>query len=88
MSVVTAEPRTYHTPQHVADLLGFAKVDSVYSLISSGALRAVNIATGTGRPSWRISDDALNAFLDSRTTGPARSEPPRKRRPSTATRYF
>lgn len=54
-------------------------VSTVYGLIKSRRLVAVNVGTGR-RPAWRISDEAVETFIRGSTTCPL---PPidRRRRP-------
>jgi len=42
------------------------KPDVVLQAIRLGALRAINIGTGRTRPTWRISEEDLEAWLLSR----------------------
>lgn len=79
----------YLTPPAVADLLG---VDhgKILTFIASGELKAHNLAASrAGRPRWRISLEAVEEFLASRTAVP----PPapakrRKRQPDAAVTEF
>jgi excisionase family DNA binding protein len=52
---------------------------TVLTWIKSGELRAVNVGRrpDAGKPRWRISEGALEAFEQLRTASPA---PPRKKR--------
>lgn len=62
---------TEHTPQQlfsirqVADALG-VHTKTVQTLIKLGQLRAVNINTGDGRPTYRIRQADFEHFLASR----------------------
>ena len=51
----------------VCEVLGL-KPQSVRELIAQKDLVAVNVAPGRKVPRWRISEDALQAFLTSRAT--------------------
>jgi excisionase family DNA binding protein len=90
---VTSEQlrKKYLTVAEVQDRLHLAKSDSVLKLIHSGALRAVNIAAGSRRALWRISEADLDAFLASRQAQPEPSQDKRNRRRRQAaavTNYF
>jgi hypothetical protein len=77
------------TPAAVRDRLDLAKVDTVYHWIAIGALEAVNVAAGTGRKTWRISEEALQRFIESRTSTPVPKAGPRRReKPRPVTQYF
>jgi excisionase family DNA binding protein len=62
--------RSLLTPSDVAKTLAVKKVDSVYRLIATGALKAMNIAAGASRPTWRIREADLDMFLESRRAIP------------------
>jgi len=55
--------------RQVAKTLGCTE-QHVYSLIREGALDAINIGS-TERPSYRITEDAVRAFIKARTVQPA-----------------
>lgn len=44
--------------------------DAVLSLIHAGRLKAVNVGLGEHRPRWRISPEAIDEFLYTRTAQP------------------
>jgi excisionase family DNA binding protein len=50
--------------------------DAVLAHIRAGRLRAVNVGAGPVRPRWRITEEALEQFVASRTSAPT---PPAKR---------
>jgi excisionase family DNA binding protein len=79
---------SYLTPADVAELLGLAKLDTVYALIRSGDLAAANVSPSAGRPCWRISRAALDSFLESRTSTPTPPAPRRRTQRPPVTRYF
>jgi excisionase family DNA binding protein len=55
--------------------------DKVLALIKSGQLRAFNVAAKlSGRPRWRISEDAVLAFERARSAVPVPAAKPRPRR--------
>lgn len=56
LSVTTAAERLACSPGHV------------YNLISSGALRSVQITATGPRPKTRVLESELDAFIESRTT--------------------
>lgn len=67
----------FRTPPKIARELGI-NVNKVLGWIARGELAAVNLAERpTGRPRWKVSREALDEFLASRT--PAAPQP-RKRR--------
>ena len=78
------------TVPEVAKRLNISKLDTLYKLIQSGALRASNVATNLhGRPCWRIAPEDLEAFLAARRAVPP--EPTtrrRKRKLENVTEYF
>lgn len=80
----------YLSPRGVADRLGLAKTDTVLAWIASGELAAVNVGTGTGRPTWRIAAADLAAFLQRRQAVPALKPgpAPRRKRRKGVTQYF
>ena len=59
-----------HSTADVASRLGVS-TKTVLKYIADGDLRAVNLATrdAKGRPTWRIRDDDLLKFQNSRTAG-------------------
>lgn len=66
MSGCKSLPKTWKSPPEVAEELGIA-VEKVHTWIRAGELEAVNIGTTTtGRPRWKISQDAIDAFLEAR----------------------
>jgi excisionase family DNA binding protein len=67
------------TVRDVAARVGVAKLDVDRAWIKSGELRATNISSGPGRPTWRIDPDDLERFLAGRRTRPT---PPRRSRRS------
>lgn len=64
---MTASTTLLTIPETAARLGIDGRPDSVYRLIHSGDLRAVNIATGK-RSRLRVREDDLAAFIESRTT--------------------
>lgn len=61
-----------HSIPDTAKLLGGCSTMHVYRLITSGQLRAVDIATpGAGRSKTRIRSDDLIEYIDRNTTGAA-----------------
>ncbi len=77
-----------HTPPNIAEMLGI-KVDKVHAWIHAGELKAVNIAQKrSGRPRWRILDEHLHEFLQSRaSTKPVRRHR-RRKKTYKGTQYF
>lgn len=81
----------YMTPADVATQLGLAKPDAVLAWIRTGELSAINVGTTWGgRPTWRIAEADLEAFLASRraissSVDKRRSRP---RKPGKVTKYF
>jgi hypothetical protein len=68
------------TVRAVADRLGYAHVEPVLRLITSGALKAANVASSPGRRTWRISEADLSRFISERTYSPTAAVPPAKKR--------
>jgi len=57
----------------VADIiarLGLSKPDSILRAIAAGELKACNVGAGKLRPTWRISEQALQEWLDRRSATP------------------
>lgn len=81
-------PKTY-TAAEVASLIGVRKVDVVYAHIHAGHLVAFDVGTGGTRPCWRITQAALDAFIQARASRPmvGMTGPKRSKRRS-VTRYF
>lgn len=75
-----AEP-AYLTVREVQTRLRLGKPDAVLAAIRSGRLAALNVSSGSGRPTWRIAEPDLAAWLAS-----LKSQPPTKptRRPKRA----
>ncbi len=77
----SAESRARHYT--VADLcaeFGTSKV-RVLAWIAAGELAAINIGSpGCKRPTWRITQDALDAFIAARSTQPPAPKPARRQR--------
>ena len=59
----------FHRPKAAAEMLDL-KVDQIYALIAAGTLGAIDVSAnrGHGRPRWRISQEALDRFVSSRST--------------------
>lgn len=57
------------TINQTADQLSLCR-DHVYRLIQQGSLAAYNIATGDQRPTWRIRQADIDAFLSGRRNTP------------------
>lgn len=74
----TIAEKSYLTPPEVADLLGIA-AEKVVGCIRRGELLAFDVANpGSTRPRFRVSREALQQFLASRST--RRPEKPQRRR--------
>ncbi len=73
-----------HSPAEIAIRWG-CKVDKVLTLIGSGELVAINVATNRngGKPRWRISPEALDDFERGRTTQPKLKPVTRRRKTKT-----
>lgn len=72
-------PAAFFTVAQVAESLGVG-VDAIIGHIHAGRLRAANIGSGTRRPRWRITAEALDAFIESRTAMPAPVKRPQRKR--------
>lgn len=55
------------TPQQVAQILQVS-LDTVYRILGSGQLKGSKV--GTGKSMWRVSEEDLNTYLDSRVGKP------------------
>lgn len=65
--------------KEISESLG-VKLDVVYLWLNSGELRGVNVAERrTTRPRWRVSREALDAFLEGRSSRPPVKATRRKR---------
>ena len=60
---------SFMTPPTAASLLN-VRVEKVLTWIHKGELRAINISDGKRRPRYRISPEALSAFVQSREIVP------------------
>jgi excisionase family DNA binding protein len=80
VSNARVQARQYVTAVQVAADLGVNQ-SKVLGWIHRGELRAINVAARLGgRPRWRISREAVDAFLAARTVQPAAAPPRRRRR--------
>lgn len=80
----------YLTTKQVAEILA-VDLGKVCDLLADGSLIGINVARNAGgiRPRWRISREALEAFIASRQTQPAPARAPRrKRRDADVTSYY
>lgn len=60
----------FFSVSEIAELMG-VKQDNVFAWIAARELLAVNVAAKrNGKPRWRISEEALEAFQASRSTKP------------------
>lgn len=83
-------PRTetaYLTVAQAADHLGIGE-DAIIGHIRAGRLRAANVGLGTRRPRWRITAEALDAFVESRTSTPMPVKRPQRKRRAGITEYI
>ncbi len=62
--------------------------DAVCGLIARGRLRAINVGLGQRKPRWRISVEALELFLASRSTSPRPPAAKRKRSCENVIEFF
>ena len=73
-------PGKWITPPAYAESRGIG-LRKVLTFIESGELKAVNMAAGrTGRPRWKISPEAIEAFEAARTTQGKAAAPATQRR--------
>jgi hypothetical protein len=80
--------RRWRTPPQLAEELG-ADPAKIIIEIRAGRLAAIDLATpGSKRPRYRISPEAIEAFLASRQVRPPVPKPPRRRRMATATKEY
>jgi hypothetical protein len=78
---------------HVKDIAGrySVAVDKVLDWIAKGELVAINVSTNPNgkRPRWRVTQEELERFEQSRATKPPAPKPPKRRRRSPAVKdYF
>lgn len=74
------------SPPKIAKRFG-VKADTVRSWIHSGELRAINVApSGSTKPSFRVSDEAIAEFQLKRGTQPP--APTRRRRKPSAVKQY
>lgn len=73
-------PAKYHTIRQCAERLGLTKDLPLLRAIERGELKAVNVGSGLVRPTWRISEEALQDFIDRRTSKPTTPADRRKRK--------
>ncbi len=80
----------YITVREVCERLAITKVDHILNAIRRGELAAVNIGSGSVRPTWRISEESFAAFVEKRTARPALAAKKRSRKPQLeeVTKYF
>jgi transposase len=71
----------FHTLRECAAMLRISE-STVSALIQRGKLRGVNasLSDKSKKPRWRISDEALAAFVESRQSGPSQAPTKDKRR--------
>ncbi|CAN5424018.1 hypothetical protein BH11PLA2_BH11PLA2_44010 [soil metagenome] len=60
----------YLTLREVGDRLAMTSLKGLVKAIRSGELAAINVSSGAGRPTWRVSDEALAEFLALRRAVP------------------
>ncbi|MGQ0634224.1 MAG: helix-turn-helix domain-containing protein [Planctomycetaceae bacterium] len=78
----------FYTPPAVGRLLGVSP-EKVIGFIRRGELAAVNIAANpVGRPRYRISQAALEAFLARRSVSPAARSLRRPRAPPNVIQFY
>jgi len=76
-----------YSPADIAERYGIDHA-KVLNWIAAGALRAVNVATNpSGRPRWRISEEALAEFEQSRANVKP-VKPTRRRKPEIERRFY
>jgi excisionase family DNA binding protein len=74
----------------VASLAKFLRIsdEQVLSHIRAGRIRAANVGGGTLKPRWRISEAAVAAFLESRSTTPKQAAQRKPKRTAQEVTYF
>ena len=78
------------TVRQVCERLAITKVDHILNAIRRGELAAMNIGSGSIRPTWRISEEAFAAFVEKRTSRPQLAAKKRSRKPQleNVTKFF
>ena len=79
-------PRWF-TPPQIARELG-TKPSTILRWIRRGELTAVNIGSGAFKPRFRVSRDAFDKFLLSRTVQPPTPTPRRRRADPAVIQFF
>jgi len=57
---------------------------TVGAWIQAGDLEAIDVSRSGKKASWRVTEEALAAFIAARTRGPIPAKPPRRRRKQAA----
>lgn len=77
------------SPAAAAVEAGYASSKSIYGLIAAGKIKAHDIGTKGGRPTWRIDAAEIEEFVRCRRATPGAAVPRSRRSQSkTVTRYF
>jgi len=74
-------------PKEIAELWG-ADIEAVLRVIATGELRAFDIASSRGRPTWRIDPRDLQDFEDRRANAKVPKTVKRKRAQSPTVDYI
>lgn len=86
MSNLPKPSLTVFSVPDVASVLGVNR-EKIRAWIRAGLLKAINVSAGP-RPRWRISQQALDEFLESRTSKPAARATRRRRTDSRLVEEF
>lgn len=70
-----------------SDILAISP-DAVRAHIVAGRLHGVNIGGGALRPRWRVTEEALEAFIAARTSAPAAATKRRKKQTGEVIQFF
>jgi len=68
----------FMTVPEVAKILGISGTNVLF-YIAKGELQAFNSSMGTRRPRWKISQESLDAFIASRSSGKPDPRPRRRK---------
>lgn len=79
-------PQRFMTLKAVSDLTDLGEA-SLRRSIANDDLRAINVSSSPGRPTWRVRPEDLDAWLASRSTTP-QAPTSRKAKRSTGVREF
>jgi len=79
---------TFLSPHQVAKKLK-VRPERVYQWLNSGELPGIDLSSnGSSRPRWRIDQQAIDSFLESKRSKPAPTPAPQRRRVPKPTKQY